>query len=100
MVAAVVHTIHRLCCFYGAHHRLWQLCAGGSCDDLGFTAVFPQLLQKVETMKNLNVAILWDIATRSQYVNRFFVGTYRLHVRGRKSAEQETSVAAGGKAEL
>jgi hypothetical protein len=28
----------------------------------------------------------------SRYVNRRFGGTYHLHVQGRKSAEQETSV--------
>jgi hypothetical protein len=36
--------------------------------------------------------IFWDIK-----VNRRFVGTYRLHLQGRKQAEQETSVKSYGK---
>jgi hypothetical protein len=37
----------------------------------------------------MNVAIFWDIPP---YANRRFVGTYHLHLQGRKSVEQETSV--------
>jgi hypothetical protein len=37
-------------------------------------------------------AVFWDIAPCSPYVNRRFGGTYGLHLQGRKSAEQETSV--------
>jgi hypothetical protein len=40
----------------------------------------------------MNVAIFWETATSSLYVNRRFGGTYHLHLRGRKSAAQETSV--------
>jgi hypothetical protein len=39
----------------------------------------------------LNVAIFWDIAPCSPYVNRRFGGTYDLHLQGRGTAEQETS---------
>jgi hypothetical protein len=41
----------------------------------------------------MNVAICWDKAPCSPYVNRRFGGRYNLHLQGRKSAEQETSVA-------
>jgi hypothetical protein len=41
---------------------------------------------------NLNVAIFWDTAQCNLYVNRHFGRTYRLHLQGRKSGEQETSV--------
>jgi hypothetical protein len=34
------------------------------------------------------VAIFWDIAPCSPYVNRCFRGTYHLHLQGRKSAEK------------
>jgi hypothetical protein len=40
----------------------------------------------------MNVAIFWDIAPYSPNMNRRFGGTYRLHVQGRKLAEQESSV--------
>jgi hypothetical protein len=40
----------------------------------------------------MNVTILWDIAPCSPYVNRRFKGTYHLHLQGRKSAGQETSI--------
>jgi hypothetical protein len=39
-----------------------------------------------------DVAIFWDIAPSTPYVNRRFGGTYHLHLQGRKSAEQETSM--------
>jgi hypothetical protein len=39
-----------------------------------------------------NVIVFWDISPCSPYVNRRFGGTYHLHLQGRKSAEQETSV--------
>jgi hypothetical protein len=42
--------------------------------------------------KILNVALFWDIAPCSPYVNRLFRGTYHLHLHGRKLGEQETSV--------
>jgi hypothetical protein len=47
---------------------------------------------EVITVVVTNVAIVWDIAPCSPYVNRRFGGTYRLHLKDRKSAEQETSV--------
>jgi hypothetical protein len=40
------------------------------------------------------VAVFWDIAPCSPYMNRCFRGTYRLHRQGLNSAEQETSVEA------
>jgi hypothetical protein len=40
----------------------------------------------------MNVAIFWAIAPCSAYVNKRFGGTYHLHLQGRKSAEQETSL--------
>jgi hypothetical protein len=40
----------------------------------------------------MNVAIFWDIQSCSPYVNRRFGGTFHLHLQGRKSAEQDTSV--------
>jgi hypothetical protein len=39
-----------------------------------------------------NVAIFRDSAPSSPYVNRRFGGMYHLHLRDRKSDEQETSV--------
>jgi hypothetical protein len=44
----------------------------------------------------MDVAIIWDIAPCSPYMSIRFRGTYRLHLQGRKSAEQETSVLACG----
>jgi hypothetical protein len=38
----------------------------------------------------MTVAIFWDIASCSQYMNRRFGGLYRLHLQGKKLAEQET----------
>jgi hypothetical protein len=38
----------------------------------------------------MNVAIFWDIASCSQYMNQHFGGMYRLHLQCRKLAEQET----------
>jgi hypothetical protein len=45
----------------------------------------------------LKIAIFWDIAPCSPYMNRRFGGTYHFHLQGRKSAEQETSVRVGGR---
>jgi hypothetical protein len=42
----------------------------------------------------MNVAIFWDIAPYSLYVNRRFGATYRLHLQGLKSAEQTNQGAA------
>jgi hypothetical protein len=44
----------------------------------------------------MKVVFFWDTAPCSPYVNRCFRGTYHLHLQGRKSAEQETSLLAGG----
>jgi hypothetical protein len=38
------------------------------------------------------LAFFWDIAPCSPYMNRYFGGPHHLHLQGRKSAEQETSV--------
>jgi hypothetical protein len=40
----------------------------------------------------MNVAMSLDIAPCSPYANRHFGRTYRLHLQGRKSAEEETSM--------
>jgi hypothetical protein len=40
----------------------------------------------------IHIAVLWEKAPCSTYVNRRFGGTYHLHLQGRKSAKQETSV--------
>jgi hypothetical protein len=40
----------------------------------------------------VNVAIFWDIAPCSPYVNSHFGRMYRLHLQGTKSAEKEISV--------
>jgi hypothetical protein len=40
----------------------------------------------------MNVAIFWDIAPCSPYVDRRFGGTYYLHLQGQKAAKQKTSV--------
>jgi hypothetical protein len=37
----------------------------------------------------MNMAIFWDIDPCSLYSNRHFRRAYRLHLQGRKSAEQE-----------
>jgi hypothetical protein len=47
---------------------------------------------EIMTAVVMNVAIFWDIAPCSPYVNRCFGGTYHLRLQDRKSAEQETSV--------
>jgi hypothetical protein len=39
-----------------------------------------------------NVAIYWDTAPCTPYANRRLGVTYHLHLQGRKSAEQETSL--------
>jgi hypothetical protein len=44
----------------------------------------------------MKIAIFWDIPPCSPYLNQRFGGMYHLHLQGRKSAEQETSVRAGG----
>jgi hypothetical protein len=46
---------------------------------------------EVVTAVVINVAI-WDTSQCSPYVNQCFGGTYHLHIQGRKSTEQETSV--------
>jgi hypothetical protein len=46
----------------------------------------------VLTAVDMNIAVFWDIVLCSTYVNRRSGGTYYLHIVGRKSAEQETSV--------
>jgi hypothetical protein len=40
----------------------------------------------------LNAAIFWDIEPFIPYIGRRFGATYRLHLQGRTSAEQETSL--------
>jgi hypothetical protein len=40
----------------------------------------------------MNVMIFWDTAPCSPYANRRFRGKYYLHLQGKKSAEQETSL--------
>jgi hypothetical protein len=40
----------------------------------------------------VNIAIFWDTAPCSQFVNRRFGGTYHLHIQGKKSTEEEASV--------
>jgi hypothetical protein len=47
---------------------------------------------EVLTAVVMNVAIFWDVAQCSLFVNRRFGGTYHLLLQGWKSAEQETSV--------
>jgi hypothetical protein len=42
------------------------------------------------TMKN---SVFWDVASCRSYVNRYFGGTYRLHLQGRKIRELWTSVS-------
>jgi hypothetical protein len=54
---------------------------------------------EVLTVVVMRIAIFWDIAPCSPYINLRFRGTYRIHLQDPKSAEQETSVRAGGKAE-
>jgi hypothetical protein len=40
----------------------------------------------------MNVAIFWDTGTRNPYMNRRFEGTYNLHLKNRKSADQAIDV--------
>jgi hypothetical protein len=40
----------------------------------------------------MNVAIFWDKAPCSLYVNQHFGGMYHLFIQGKKSAEQEASM--------
>jgi hypothetical protein len=49
---------------------------------------------EVFTVVVMKTAIFWDIALCSLYMNWHFEGTYHLHLQGRKSAEEETSVRA------
>jgi hypothetical protein len=56
---------------------------GSQCQDITF---------EVLTAVVMHVATSWDIVSCSPYVNRPFGRTYRLHLKGRKSAEQETSM--------
>jgi hypothetical protein len=51
---------------------------------------FTQLKTTTNRLK-IKIAIFWDIAPCSLYMNRSFGGTYHLHLQGRKSAKQETS---------
>jgi hypothetical protein len=60
----------------------------------------PQVGFEVITAVVMSVAIFWNIAQCSPYVNQRFGGTYHLHLQGRKSEEQETSMLAGGQTEL
>jgi hypothetical protein len=41
----------------------------------------------------MNVAIFWDIAPCSPYLNRRFGGKYHPHLQGRTAADQEISVS-------
>jgi hypothetical protein len=54
---------------------------------------------EVFTAAVAKIAIFCDIVPCSPYMNRRFRGTFRLRLKGQKSAEQETSVRAGGHAE-
>jgi hypothetical protein len=47
---------------------------------------------EVITTVVMNVDIFWHIAPCSTYVNRRFRGIYDIHLEGKNSAEQETSV--------
>jgi hypothetical protein len=47
---------------------------------------------EVLTAVGMKIVILRDIAPCSQYMNQRFGGTYHLHLKGGKSAEQETSI--------
>jgi hypothetical protein len=47
----------------------------------------------------MKIAVFSDVVLCSPYMNRRFGGTYRLNLQGPKSAEQETSMTAGGHAE-
>jgi hypothetical protein len=51
---------------------------------------------EVLTLVVMKIVIFLDIASCSPYMNRRFEGKYHLHLQGRKSAEQETSVRADG----
>jgi hypothetical protein len=46
---------------------------------------------EVLTAAVTNGVTLWNIAPCSSYVNRRFGGAYRLHIHGKKLAEQESS---------
>jgi hypothetical protein len=51
---------------------------------------------EVLTAVVMNVAIVWDIAPCSPYVNRRFEEAYHLHLQGRKSAQARNQHAVGG----
>jgi hypothetical protein len=51
----------------------------------------PKATNTQETIEDLKIAVFWDIAPCSPYMNRCFEGTCHLHLQGQKSAEQETS---------
>jgi hypothetical protein len=70
------HTVHSF------HYEF-----GTVTNDVGF-----EVLTAVVT----KITIILNIASCSLYMSRRFGGTYLLHLQGRKSAEQETSVRAGG----
>jgi hypothetical protein len=53
---------------------------------------FSEVGFEVLTAVVMITAIFRDIAPCSPYMNRRFGGTYHLHLQGRISAEQETSV--------
>jgi hypothetical protein len=72
--------------FWSSGHFLMELCSNVMLF-IGF---------EVPTAVVMKVAILWDIAPCSPYMNERFGGTYHLHFQGRKSADQETSVLVGG----
>jgi hypothetical protein len=48
------------------------------------------ILYKIVIYSNLST--FWTITPYSTYVNRRFGGMHHLHIQGRKSAEQQTSV--------
>jgi hypothetical protein len=52
-----------------------------------------------QKLLHLKIAIFLDIAPCNPDMNGRLGGTYRLHLQGQESAEQETGVRAGGQAE-
>jgi hypothetical protein len=61
-------------------------------DTLTTVSVPSDLRIEVLTVVVTNVAIFWDIVLLSPYVNRRFEEINHLHLQGRKSAVQESSV--------
>jgi hypothetical protein len=51
---------------------------------------------EVFTALTMEAPIFWDIAPCSPYIKRRFGGMYHLHLQGKITAEQETSVLADG----